>query len=145
MRESYFTQLIDLASEKAGGVTALSRALGWNLRALLRVKAGERISPYRAARLMEFIEQPPGLGIAAALEGQARTDEEREYWRSHFDFELTAAKMAELRLIEKVASDKAQSAGADSARFADAAERARASIEEFESLLSASSKRTPAR
>lgn len=140
MRDSYFTQMIDLASEKAGGVTALSRALGWNLRALLRVRAGERISPYRAAKLAEYLGNPPALGIAVALEEQSKTEGEREYWRALFDDEFARAKLAELRLIENVARQKSQTAGADSEKYKRAADEARASLDEFEALLSAESK-----
>lgn len=140
MRPTYFAQMIDLAIEKAGGVRALGAALGWAHTGILRVRAGERISPYRAARLSEYLGNPPQLGIAVALEEQSKTEAEREYWRALFDDEFARAKLAELRLIENVARQKAQTAGADSEKYKRAADEARASLNEFEALLSAQSK-----
>ena len=81
---------------------------------------------------MEFIEQPPALGIAVALEEQSKTDDERSYWRELFDSEFSKAKLAELRLIERVAREKALTAGADSEKFQRAADEARAALLEFE-------------
>lgn len=74
-------ELLDRATEIAGGTRALSRQLGWPTGAMSEVRAGKRpIPPYRAAQLAELAGEDALLAIWSALRDQARSDDERAFW-----------------------------------------------------------------
>lgn len=132
MEARFISQAIEIAAEKAGSLSALARALDWNLRAIIRVRDGEKISAYRAARLVEFLDLEPEMGVAVALEEQARSDEERVYWNRLYDDVFTRYSKARLELVAETAERKAQSAGKDRDRFILAAREARQALAESE-------------
>lgn len=72
--------IIDQASEKAGGVRALARALDWNPGSIMKAKAGEKISPYRAAQLADFLGVDPEAAVVAALIDTSKSDAETAFW-----------------------------------------------------------------
>lgn len=74
--------LLRMAVEKATGVRALGRMLQWHPGAIMNVKNGEKMSPYRAVQLAQLVDVPPLDALLTALENAARTEHERQHWRS---------------------------------------------------------------
>lgn len=79
---------VELAIAKAGGIRPLCRILDWNPGSLMRVLGGERISPYRAGQVADYLELSPAEQeneILEALSLMSRTEVEAEYWRARQD------------------------------------------------------------
>ena len=77
-----FDNLLRMAIDKANGVRALGRMLQWHPGAIMNVKNGEKISPYRAVQLAQLVNVPPLDALLSALENAGRTEHERQHWRS---------------------------------------------------------------
>lgn len=76
--------LLDKAIENAGGVRALSRSLSWPHGAMCRVKSGkEKISPFRAAQLADFMNEETDKAVLAALVAGSQSDLEKRYWQNY--------------------------------------------------------------
>lgn len=75
---------LETAIELAGSVRALGRALNWSYSNLLRVRAGEKICPFRAGQVARFLGQPAVTGIALALMNASKSDAERAFWQMEF-------------------------------------------------------------
>lgn len=92
---------IERAVEKAGGLRALGRALDWKPAALHRVIGGERISPFRAAQLADYLDcsaQERDFAIRESLHAMAKTETEAAYWASLRDEAYLQARAKQLAL-----------------------------------------------
>lgn len=79
--------LIDEAARKAGGLRALARALDWTYGSVQNVKSGEKISPYRAAQLAEYVfgdDTYVQWAIVGALLQGAKSHGESEFWKARW-------------------------------------------------------------
>ena len=116
---------------RAGGARALGRQLDWSVGAMGRVRSGkEKISPFRAARLCEYLGLEPRLGAVAALRSGAKSEAERLYWDQLFQSDLIQFELLTLSRIVRHAETKANSAGADAEKYKRAAKEAREAIAE---------------
>lgn len=92
---------IERAIEKAGGLRALGRLLDWNSGSLMRVLGGEKISPYRAGQVADYLElgrSERDQAILEALHAMSKTDAEGAYWRAVQDQAQILAKAKRLAL-----------------------------------------------
>ncbi len=92
---------LDRAVEKAGGVRALCRDLDWHHGSVMRIKAGERLSPYRAAQIAAYLGESPLCLLLEALTDGSKSTAEAKYWAS-FPAELArqSAQLLHNNLID---------------------------------------------
>jgi hypothetical protein len=98
--ESKLLPQLEKAIAKSGGVRALGRELNWNVGSMARVKAGEKMSPYRAVQLAGFVGDAPLKSLVLALSEGAKSPEEAIYWLS---FSEKAAQATARLLSEALA------------------------------------------
>ncbi len=96
-----------------------------------RVKSGkEKMSPYRAAQISEYLGFYPRLGAFLALKAGAKSEAESDYWEALFQNDLMQFELLNLSRIVRHAETKANSAGADAEKYKRAAKEARQAIAE---------------
>lgn len=74
---------LEVAVERAGGIRALGRTLGWDPSAIVRILGGEKISAYRAGQVADYLElgrSERDKAILEALRAMSKTDAETVYW-----------------------------------------------------------------
>jgi hypothetical protein len=79
--------LINEATRKAGSLRALARALDWTYGSIQNVKAGEKISPYRAAQLAEYVfgdDTYVQWAVIGALLQMAKSHGEADFWKAQW-------------------------------------------------------------